>query len=347
MVDMRETPHRNLLPAMLVSALLLVTSPVSAQQANTRVLEAGDSRLEVAVIGVDDPTRVAMLQQWLQDVADAPLTVADRFPLRGARVEVRPTDRDDGSPVPWGQTSRDGDVRVLLYVRDDATSQELHDDWTAVHELSHLFHPYLGTRGRWLAEGLASYYQNVLRARIGALDEEEAWRRLDGGFRRGGAARTGERLDSIGRGRGSTMRIYWAGAAYWLDVDLALRRDNHTSLDAVLAQYGRCCLQGTAQVQPQDFVQALDGILAARNGKGAGKATSHEAVFMPLYLHHAAQTTFPSLAANYAELGIQRDGDGLQFSHADAASRLRHAIMHPRKPLVSVTVAPAAGSTVD
>jgi len=126
-----------------------------------------------------------------------------------------------------------------------------------------------------------------------------------------------------------------------------LRRDNHTSLDAVLAQYGRCCLQGTAQVQPQDFVQALDGILAARNDKGAGDAISHDAVFMPLYLRHAAQTAFPSLAGTYAALGIHRDGDGLQFSHADAAARLRHAIMHPRKPLAGVTVAPAAGSTVD
>jgi hypothetical protein len=72
---------------------------------------------------------------------------------------------------------RRNSVAVLLYVRKGASLEELRADWTAAHELSHLFHPYLGDDGRWLAEGLASYYQNVLRARSGLLEEADAWRR--------------------------------------------------------------------------------------------------------------------------------------------------------------------------
>lgn len=50
-----------------------------------------------------------------------------------------------------------------------ATTSELSRDWTATHELSHMLLPYVASRDRWLSESLASYYQNVLRARDGRL----------------------------------------------------------------------------------------------------------------------------------------------------------------------------------
>ena len=37
----------------------------------------------------------------------------------------------------------------------------------------------------WLAEGLASYWQNLLRARTGLLTPQQAWQQLDAGFGRG------------------------------------------------------------------------------------------------------------------------------------------------------------------
>jgi hypothetical protein len=218
---------------------------------------------------------------------------------------------------------------VLLYVRRDASYEQLRADWTAVHELSHLLHPYLGDGGRWLAEGLASYYQNVSRARAGMLDEEEAWRRLDAGFRRGQAASSGARLEAMGRGRGGTMRVYWAGAAYWLEVDLALRRDSGTTVDAVLDRYAECCLHGTDSVTPQDFVLALDGL--------AGNDT-----FSALYRRYATMREFPSLADAYAQLGISRNGDGLAFAGTAETRRLRDAIMAPRQPSPTRWAAPAS-----
>lgn len=182
-----------------------------------------------------------------------------------------------------------------------------------MHELSHLYHPYLGRRGRWLAEGLASYYQNVLRARAGMLDGDEAWRRLDAGFRRGERAASGMRLDAMDHARGGTMRVYWAGAAFWLEADLALRQHHDTTLDAVLDRYARCCLDGTAEVAPEDFAATLDRIAGAT-------------VFMPLYARYAAQTRFPDVAPLLRTLGLAREGDALRFSHDDAAARLRRGI---------------------
>jgi hypothetical protein len=65
--------------------------------------------------------------------------------------------------VHFGQSIRGQGNALELLVDPTRPAAEFADDWTAVHELSHLMHPYLGDRGTWLAEGLATYYQNVLR----------------------------------------------------------------------------------------------------------------------------------------------------------------------------------------
>ena len=295
--------------------LLLAGTAAAAQAPDERLLRAGNTTLRVEAIDVPDRVRAELLQRWIAETSAAPLSVFGRFPLRNAQVRVKQIDSDDDSPVPWGQTLRDGDgVAVLLFVRKDATLQQLRDDWTAVHELSHLFHPYLGAEGRWLAEGLASYYQNVLRARIGLLDEEEAWRRLDGGFQRGRKALGGVPLDQLGRRRGGTMRIYWAGAAFWLEADLALRRQRGNSLDAVLSAYSNCCLgDGTARVTPEAFMAELDRIAGGD-------------IFTSRYRRYAAAEQFPSLDATYRELGIDAVDGRLRFSQGDDAAGLREAI---------------------
>ena len=315
---------------MRIFFLLLSLLPaVCLASTSSWVLHAGDTRLRVEIVDVDDPARVRMLQRWIREAAEAAKTQSGRYPLRDAYVRIEETDSADDSPVPWGHTRRRGEAGVLLYVRRDATYENLRADWTAVHELSHLFHPYLGDSGRWLAEGLASYFQNVLRARAGMLDPEEAWRRLDAGFRRGETASTGTRLDAMGRGRGGTMRVYWAGAAYWLEVDLALRRDFGTSLDAVLDRYASCCLQGTDSLPPQDFVSMLDRV--------AGNGT-----FSALYRRYAASREFPSFADAYAQLGISRQGNGLAFSRTAETRRMRDAIMAPQRSSSARSEAPAS-----
>lgn len=322
-----------LLPSLLVClALAASVGPAHAQSsakagdgagtgtiASERTIRAGNSRLQVTVENAPNQARADELQAWLAECANAALTAFGRFPLRDAQVHIRlvPRRGRDPSPVPWGQTVREDGVSVLLYVREDAGLAELRGDWTAVHELSHLFHPYLGDEGRWLAEGLASYYQNVLRARAGLLGADEAWRRLDGGFDRGRQVGKGQRMDEVGWSRGNTMRIYWAGAAFWLEADLELRREHGTDLDRVLGRYSQCCLDGNEHVEPQDFAAALD----RAGGDG---------VFARLYRRYAAMTEFPSLEAAYRTLGLNEDGGSMGFSGDADAARMRQAIMGAR-----------------
>jgi hypothetical protein len=314
----------RLLPAL---ALLLACTCAAAGEFDVRTLRAGDSKLRVEVDAAT-PARAEMLQRWVAEAARTELSVAGRFPLANARVKVKEIDSDDPSPVPWGQTEREDGVSVLLLVRDDATFDELRADWTAVHELSHLFHPYLGKHGRWLAEGLASYYQNVLRARAGLISEQQAWEKLDAGFGRGRHARSGVRLDELGM-RGGTMRIYWAGAAYWLEADLALRVRG-SSLDAVLGEYARCCLDGTAAVAPDAFVASLDHIAQGN-------------VFGDLYRRYAVALEFPTLDAAYRQLGITATDQGVRLSSQHDPLALRQAIMG-RRDVAAHALESGAGS---
>jgi hypothetical protein len=301
-------------PALAVAA---ADTPAARVETTVERLPLPGGTLQVEISGFDDPRRVAELRAWIGDCVQAALTAYGRLPLATARVRIEPSARRTRSPVPWGQTlRRDGDVAVLLYVREDATATELREDWTAVHELAHLFHPFLGDQGRWLAEGLASYYQNVLRARAGLMSAEDAWRRLDAGFGRGRREDSGRPLRELGRG--GTMRVYWAGAAFWLEADLALRARG-SSLDAVLAQYAQCCLRGSGIVAPAGFLAELDRLAGGD-------------VFIARYRRFAAASAFPDLDASYAALGLEPGPAGLRFSARPRATALRAAIMGRRAP---------------
>jgi hypothetical protein len=304
------------LTACGVAAAAEPAGSIPAAGPTSRVLRAGDSILNIEVVDPPSAARSEELQDWAAEAASAALAAFGRFPLPTATVRIEQRDSRDPSPVPWGQTLRRDGVSVLLFPRPNAGLQELRGDWTAVHEISHLFHPYLGGDGRWLAEGLASYYQNVLRARVGLMTQAQAWTALNAGFGRGRREDSGLALEELSRRHRGTMRVYWAGAAFWLEADLALRREG-SSLDAVLSRYSQCCLRGTGEADPRAFIADLD-----RNG-GEGN-------FGRLYERYAVSREFPSLDDAYRTLGIEAGPEGLKFSPQADATRLRRAIMATR-----------------
>lgn len=243
--------------------------------------------------------RVALLPPWdasdlarVRPVADALVQAFGRLPRPDAQVLIVPL-RGQREAAPWGQVQRGGGAAVHLFVGAEAPRRALIEDWTATHEFAHLLHPHLGSRGRWLSEGLASYYQNVLRARVGVLSPDDAWRRIAQGFARGRAeARSaGLPLEQTSRRLGELrayMRAYWAGAAFWLEADLELRARG-SSLDAVLAGHAACCLSRQVSRRADAWLAELDRI--------AGRD-----VFASRYRRYAAATTFPDTEALLAQL---------------------------------------------
>jgi hypothetical protein len=296
--------------------MLMLILNTQANADSTMLLKQADRRIEVAVIGVNDATRVAMLQRWVAQMVDATRTRSGAFALTKARIEVRELDSKSKSPVPWGQTERSkAPVKVLLYVRKDAEFAALMADWTAPHELAHLYHPLLGQDGRWLAEGFASYQQHRFMHRAGVLSAEQAWQRLDAGFQRGENAPARGPLTHLSHAGGGTMRLYWAGAAFWLAVDVQLHQRG-SSLDALMARYLSCCMQGEISgVNPETFIRSLDRLIGG------------EALLLPLYQRYAPMLAFPSLRTSYNALGLSRVDNVLQFNAEAKQRALRDAIM--------------------
>lgn len=276
--------------------------------------------LRLAILGNVDAGARERLHAWLARIAKAALSAYGRLPLPEVQVLMLPVGERRGA-VLFGQSVRGQGNALELLINPTAPAAEFDDDWMAVHELSHLMHPYLGDRGAWLAEGLATYYQNVLRARAGLLTPAQAWDRLAEGFKRGASAGGDDTLEAIASDMHRShafQRVYWAGAAYWLTVDRDLRRDSHgaMNLETVLARFRDCCLPAYREWKPEEFVARLDAL------GGTQRFAARQREF-------AAMRQFPQWQKVYEDLGIRDGGAHLSFGAAPDAA-IRDAIMAPR-----------------
>lgn len=190
---------------------------------------------------------------------------------------------------------------MIAYVREDAEKEELYEDWTLFHEMTHLYHPYLNSGGRWVSEGFASYYQNVYRANAGIVDPEYAYERLLAGMERGRK----ENQDAGNRPvtQGGRMRTYWTAAAMAFEADVLLQNSGGPPGEASLgkASLGKASL-GKASLgkamgrfasrqmpvdrtwHPRDYLAALDRELARD-------------ILVPLYDEYVRDRYFPGLEA--------------------------------------------------
>ena len=100
-------------------------------------------------------------------------------------VPVAASATDASEPVPFGHVFRDVGEAVEFFVNQRRPFAEFTADWTATYEFSHLLAPHIAGNEQWIAEGLASYYQNVLTARGGNFRLRDALRKLLEGFARG------------------------------------------------------------------------------------------------------------------------------------------------------------------
>ena len=278
-------------------------------------------QLRVSVLPTANARQTEQLHAWMALNVRAVMTSSGRLPLPDAQVLVVPLP-GNRSPTPWGQVSRGGGSALRLFAGLDAPESVRNEDWTLSHELAHLFHPYLGDSGRWMSEGLASYYQNVLRARSGILSAERAWSKLDAGFGRGLNERStrGQRLVDVASGYRGTMRVYWSGAAYWLEADAALREHHGTTLDAVLAEFARRHLPAYSRWQAAQFADELDRLAGTR-------------LFAPLYERYARSTRFPDLTDTYQRLGLGSGVERLRLRDRAPALAVREAIMAAAAPV--------------
>lgn len=283
-----------------------------------RQIDVGGARLRLAVLDGSPPADPDQMQMWIADAAGMVAGLHGAFPVPHAQIIIAPS-AHGREPTPWAYVIRGGSPAVHFFVNQRRPIEEFFADWTATHELAHLLLPFVHHDDAWLSEGLATYYQNVLRARAGRLSPEAAWSSMHAGFLRGRDNAPGMTLaqatESMHRG-GNYMRVYWHGTAIALLADVRLRvaTGGEQSMDTALAALHNCCMQPDRAWSARELMEKLDEIT------GTG-------VFADLYRQHLSMREFPDLAGLYRELGLQPAGRGVELLREAPYGDVRDAIM--------------------
>ena len=286
-------------------------------------LKVGGAVLRAALLPGKYSGNQQTLLSWLADAARNVTRAYGRFPTPSPQVIVIPGARhnhDPGEPVPFGHVIRDGGEAVQFYVNQLRTLEAFVEDWTATHEFAHLLIPYVEADEKWISEGLASYYQNVLMARGGRYTAAKAWQKIIEGFRRGEQSVPHLSLENAMpiAGWDGIMKTYWGGAAVFLmaDVELRHRTGNKASLDSVLARLQQCCLPSPRSWDGARLFKKLDALAA-------------EPVFTPLYEKYRGQRTFPPYTELMTALGIAPGIKRVRLEEKAPLAGIRRSIMAP------------------
>lgn len=283
---------------------------------------AGDTHLRIALLRANSDYDYTAFGDWLEATAQNILFAYGRFPYPAPQIVVVPVGGAGWSshkPVPYGRVLRDGGEAVELFVNQEVELRAFYEDWIATHEFSHLMLPYVTTRQRWVSEGFAQYYQNVLLARAGIYDEQTAWQKIYEGLERGRRSGPGLSPNEASRGnrRAALMKMYWSGAAIALKADVELRRRSggRETLDSVLGRLQQCCLPSDRVWQAEELFQKLDTLV-------------EEPIFMGLYRRYADAPGFPDYDDLLSRLGVEEKRLGVSLNNAAVWSDVRRAITH-------------------
>ncbi len=222
----------------------------------------GNTRVVTAVVGdADAPDEVteSWFHQWAEDVFMVAAGVHGATPGDQVTLIIVPVPMLSGT-VPWAHVRRGGGSHVIAYVREHVDATALYADWTLYHEMTHLYHPYLHSGGRWISEGFASYFQNIYLARSAHMTPEAAFDRLLAGIERGQSENEERGYRPVTEG--GRMRTYWTAAALALDADVRMSRDGAgQTLAAAIGRFAAARMPQQYSWHPRDYLVALDAEL--------------------------------------------------------------------------------------
>ncbi|MBV1908335.1 MAG: hypothetical protein KUG78_03380 [Kangiellaceae bacterium] len=239
---------------------------------------------------------------WLTNTAQSLENYLGDYPTAQTQIIVIAKTKMKQGPVPWGDFSRGNGFGIRFVIVPGYDIQEFYNDWTVTHEFSHQLLPKIHYDDIWLSEGLSSYLQYVLMGQSGILQKDKAWHRIYKGLQRGEKGtkkvtaeplkETSGRRKSGGRS-GRTMRIYWSGALYFLQADLALRQQSEgkVGLNQILLKLNRCCINGEKIWRGQALANKLDQL-------------SETKIFGILYRDFSNSEKFPKYQSTFKQLGI-------------------------------------------
>jgi len=274
-----------------------------------RTLDIDGAHLEVTQLDGALDQSFDDLNAWIATSARAVRDFYEVFPVPRASVTVIPIPTR-GSVV-FGKVMPESAPGVALLVGQHAKRKALYSDWILVHELFHLGVPSFLDEGKWLDEGLATYYEPIIRVRAGLYTETEMWTEFATSMPQGLPA-----FEKLGLEKADDRAsIYWGGALACLVADVearkrAPRRGLEVGVRALRAAGGNASeVWSLAEV-----VGTVDRALAAP-------------ILTPIMKDHVRRGTPFDLPALFAALGVHRDARGVvQLSESAPLAAVRHAI---------------------
>jgi hypothetical protein len=218
--------------------------------------------------------------------------------------------------VVFGKLLPESAPGIVLLLGSEAEERDLAADWILMHELFHVGVPSFYKEAKWFDEGLATYFEPILRVRAGILPEHELWAEFARDMPRGVPALTRHGLERSPDYAG----VYWGGAVFCLLADVAIRERSQLSKgleDAVRAVFDA---GGVAW-----DVWSLEQTLAI------GDRELDVPVLAPLarrYANHPAPLDFEALLQR---LGVVRHGHSIELRDDAPLAAVRRAIVRPPK----------------
>ncbi len=304
--------RRKLRARFLIGSLVLILwVPLSAER------EAGAPNTAMKVRGgIIDVTLPADFIHassqdffhWIQNAADAVTGYYGHFPVPHLTLEVRSR---NGAGVGHGVTyPKDGGL-IRINVGRETTVDDLKDDWTLTHEMTHLAFPNMPDQQHWIEEGLATYIEPVARARVGQLPITEVWGQFIRDMPKGEPRDGDAGLDHTP----TWGRIYWGGAIFCLLADVQIREHTHNrkglrdALRAILDHGGTIA-------EDWEITRAL----------AVGDQATGTKVLEELYRRMRNKPSPVGLDQLWRKLGLSMQGGHVTFNNHAADSAIRQAI---------------------
>ena len=242
-------------------------------------VEVPGGALEVVLLGAPLAMGDAATLTWIRNAASCVARLYGRFPA-DATIFVVPVEGAD--EVVFGRVMSLAGGSVALLFGTATRPETARSDWVVVHELSHLGAVSFVGEGHWLEEGLATYYEPILRERAGWMREQDLWahfvREMPRGVRQPDDPASLEERDGIDA-------TYWGGALFAFLADVRIRTETRGA-------------------------RGLDDVLRASLAR-LGDAT-HSARVVDFIDTGVAATGTPALREEYEELAVQGRGVDLE-----------------------------------
>jgi len=303
--------------ALMAPARVLFQAPYSGfGRFERETLHVGASAIELALAPDHERLRVTRpgLRGALARAAAAVQRYYGRFPVPQVTLIVLPT---PGAGI-MGMQLGNGGASIVLFLGEDADDATLARDWVLVHELLHLGVPTLEREHSWIAEGLATYQEPLVRARAGLIGEPDVWRAFLRGMPQGLPAGADGGLDGSER----WGRTYWGGALVFLLLDLELRTRTH----------GRISLDDAAR---EILRRGGDTMVrwSLRQTLRAGDSALDRASLSASYDRFAFTPVAVDLGALFQRLGVRMAGDEVLFDERAELAGVRRALVARARPL--------------